>query len=128
LYQLFFRLQDKTYQSETKMFKFLTTLTALVCISLAFPQAPKPSASSSKDAAASIVSNTTTDDGAGNFVFSFETSNGIKEETKGSLKKIKTENGTEVFGEVQQGSYSYVGDDGKTYELKWIADENGESV
>ena len=110
------------------MFKFLTALTALVCISLAFPQTPKPIASSSKDGPASVISNATTDDGAGNFAFSFETSNGIKGEAKGSLKKIKTENGTEDFGEVQQGSYSYVGDDGNTYALKWIADENGESV
>ncbi|XP_070498385.1 endocuticle structural glycoprotein ABD-5-like [Chironomus tepperi] len=103
------------------MFKFLTAFTALVCISLALPQGTK----SSKDSEATIVTNNFTDDGAGNFAFNFETSNGIKEDAKGNLKKITSENGTEGLGEVQQGSYSYVGDDGKTYVLKWVADENG---
>ncbi|CAH1716264.1 unnamed protein product [Chironomus riparius] len=107
------------------MFKFLTALTAVICISLAFPQAPDASASSSKDAEAVVISNTGSDDSAGNFASNFETSNNIKSEAKGSLRELTSENGTKTFGEVQEGSYSYVGDDGKTYAVKWIADENG---
>ena len=107
------------------MFKLLTFLTAFVCISLAFPQVPESSTSSSKDASAVVVSNTVTDDAAGNFAANYETSNNIKSDATGSLKKLTSENGTETFGEVQQGSYSYVGDDGKTYTVNWIADENG---
>ena len=110
------------------MFKFLTAFTALICISLAFPQAQESSASSSKDAQAVVVSNTLSDDAAGNFAANYETSNNIKSDAKGSLKKLTSENGTETFGEVQEGSYSYVGDDGKTYAVKWIADENGKIV
>ncbi|KAL7051978.1 hypothetical protein ACKWTF_004715 [Chironomus riparius] len=107
------------------MFKFLTALTAVICISLAFPQAPDTSASSSKDSEAVVISNTGSDDSAGNFASNFETSNNIKSEAKGSLRELTSENGTKTFGEVQEGSYSYVGDDGKTYAVKWIADENG---
>ena len=110
------------------MFKFLTALTALICISLAFPQAPESSTSSSKDAQAVVVSNTINDDAAGNFAAKFETSNNIKADAQGSLKKLTSENGTETYGEIQSGSYSYVGDDGKTYEVRWIADENGELI
>jgi len=108
------------------MFKYLTALTALICISLAFPQ--ESSTSSSKDGQAAVVSNTVTDDAAGNFAANYETSNNIKSDVKGSLKKLTSENGTETFGEVQEGSYSYVGDDGKTYAVKWIADENGKII
>ena len=107
------------------MFKFLTALTAVICISLALPQAPESSTSSSKDAQAVVVSNTLNDDAAGNFAANYETSNNIKSDAKGTLKELSSENGTKTFGEVQEGSYSYVGDDGKTYAVKWIADENG---
>ncbi|XP_070498381.1 larval cuticle protein 65Ag1-like [Chironomus tepperi] len=107
------------------MFKFLTALTAFVCISLAFPQAPETTTSASKDAQAVVVTSSGSDDAAGNFESNFETSNNIKADAKGTLKKLTSENGTETYGEVQQGSYSYVGDDGKTYQVNWVADENG---
>ena len=110
------------------MFKYLTALTALICISLAFPQAQESSTSSSKDVQATVISNTLSDDAAGNFAANYETSNSIKSDVKGSLKKLTSENGTETFGEVQEGSYSYVGDDGKTYAVKWVADENGKII
>lgn len=108
------------------MFKFLTALTALVCIALAYPQASESSTNASKDAQAVVVANTLTDDAAGNFAANYETSNNIKSDVTGSLKELTSENGTKSFGSVQKGSYSYVGDDGKTYAVTWIADENGE--
>ena len=110
------------------MLKFIAIFAASICISLAILEPPKLSKSSLKDSEATVISNVLTNDGAGNFAFNFETSNGIKGETKGNLKKITSDDGKEGLGEVQQGSYSYVGDDGKTYELKWVADENGEHV
>lgn len=107
------------------MFKFLTALTAFVCIALAYPQAPESSSNASKDAQAVIIASTLTDDAAGNFAANYETSNNIKSDVTGSLKELTSENGTKSLGSVQQGSYSYVGDDGKTYAVNWIADENG---
>lgn len=104
------------------MFKLITALTALVYISSSI----STGANASKDSEATIISNTFTDDGAGNFAFQYETSNAIKGEAKGNLKTITNADGNDGQGEVQQGSYSYVGDDGKTYQLKWVADENGE--
>lgn len=53
--------------------------------------------------------------------FSYETSNGIRAEEQGFLKNP----GTNVEAQVMQGSYSYVGPDGVTYTIRYIADENG---
>lgn len=104
------------------MFKFVLATVLIFSIASAKPQ---NGITPSKDAGATIVANSTQNDGSGSFVFSFETSNGIKVEDKGILKKVKSENGTELDAVVQEGSYSYIGDDGKTYEIKWTADENG---
>uniref|UniRef100_T1HD67 Uncharacterized protein n=1 Tax=Rhodnius prolixus TaxID=13249 RepID=T1HD67_RHOPR len=52
--------------------------------------------------------------------FSFEGGDGTRAEQTGQLKTIGNE-----AGEVSQGSYSYVGDDGKTYSISYIADETG---
>jgi len=38
----------------------------------------------------------------------------------GQVKEV-----AEGAGSVMSGSYSYVGDDGKTYKVDWTADENG---
>lgn len=58
-----------------------------------------------------------------NFAFSYsaETSNGIAFSEEGGLKNVGTDN--EVL-EVR-GQYSYVGDDGKTYTIIYIANEGG---
>ncbi|QQP55110.1 Uncharacterized protein FKW44_008184, partial [Caligus rogercresseyi] len=54
------------------------------------------------------------------FSNSFEAENGIRQQASGS---------TVVIGEdatvVMKGSYEYIGDDGQTYVVDWIADENG---
>lgn len=100
------------------MFKLITiTLLSTVCICRAYPQ----NAANSADAQATLLSNTFADDGAGNFNFAFETSNGIKEQAQGQLKDItvptydasgqKTGEGPSK-GETQQGSYSYTAPDG----------------
>nr|XP_040582030.1 larval cuticle protein LCP-17-like isoform X2 [Lepeophtheirus salmonis] len=54
------------------------------------------------------------------FQNSFEAGNGIKQQSAGS---------THLLGEdsvvTMTGSYEYVGEDGQTYVVDWIADENG---
>ncbi|XP_034481377.1 larval cuticle protein 65Ag1-like [Drosophila innubila] len=52
---------------------------------------------------------------------SFETSEGQSAQEEGELKDI----GTEHEALSVHGSYKYIGDDGKTYEVTYIADENG---
>lgn len=51
----------------------------------------------------------------GKFEYSFDTSNGIHAD----------ENGTSIDGVKAEGSYSYIGDDGKFYSVVYSADENG---
>ncbi|CAB4060122.1 unnamed protein product [Lepeophtheirus salmonis] len=51
---------------------------------------------------------------------SFESENGIRQESSGSPVTIGEESVV-----VMKGSYEYIGDDGQTYVVDWIADENG---
>lgn len=53
--------------------------------------------------------------------FSVETSDGKIHQEEGQLKDIGTENEAIVV----RGSYSYIGDDGQTYTVNYVADENG---
>ena len=53
--------------------------------------------------------------------YSFEQSDGQKREEQAELKNIGTEN--EAIS--VRGSFSFVGDDGQTYTVNYIADENG---
>ncbi|XP_034249753.1 larval cuticle protein 65Ag1-like [Thrips palmi] len=57
----------------------------------------------------------------GSFTYEYETENGIKADARGALNNAGTEN--EAL--VQQGSFSFVADDGVTYSVTWVADENG---
>ncbi|VEN61804.1 unnamed protein product [Callosobruchus maculatus] len=50
-----------------------------------------------------------------------DTSDGFHEFAEGELKNPGTDNEAQVI----QGRYSYVGDDGQTYEVEYRADENG---
>ncbi|XP_040581928.1 uncharacterized protein [Lepeophtheirus salmonis] len=59
-------------------------------------------------------------DGPSNFVYSFQSENGIKQEAEGTTKFVGD---TEVV--VMKGSYEYVGPDGQTYVVDWYADETG---
>ena len=55
------------------------------------------------------------------YTFGFEQSDGQKREESGSLKNV----GTELEGIAVRGSFSFVADDGQTYTVTYIADENG---
>lgn len=55
------------------------------------------------------------------YIFSVDTSDGFQKEEQGEIKNV----GTDEEALAVTGSYSYVGDDGKTYSVKYTADENG---
>ena len=57
----------------------------------------------------------------GAFSYNYETENDIKQEVVGTMKKIDED--TEVL--VMRGSYEYIGPNGVTYVVNWVADENG---
>ncbi|VEN58412.1 unnamed protein product, partial [Callosobruchus maculatus] len=59
--------------------------------------------------------------GFGGFSYTVDTSDGFHEFAEGELKNPGTDNEAQVI----QGRYSYVGDDGQTYEVEYRADENG---
>ena len=68
------------------------------------------------------------EDGA--FNYSYETDNDIKQEVIGTMKtiRVKNERSNEVEEKevlVMRGSYEYIGPDGVTYVVNWVADENG---
>nr|ABU41118.1 putative cuticle protein [Lepeophtheirus salmonis] len=56
----------------------------------------------------------------GDFDTAFESENGIKQQAVGSTVTIGEESVVTM-----KGSYEYVGPDGQTYVVDWIADENG---
>lgn len=55
------------------------------------------------------------------YKFAVETSDGKSHQEEGQLKDI----GTDHEAIVVRGSYSYIGDDGQTYTVNYLADENG---
>jgi hypothetical protein len=55
------------------------------------------------------------------FHYRYETSDGVKREEEAVLKNIGTEN--EAIS--VKGSFQFVGDDGQTYTVNFVADENG---
>ncbi|XP_063697907.1 flexible cuticle protein 12-like [Culicoides brevitarsis] len=57
--------------------------------------------------------------GVDGYTFGFETSGGIKHEEDGKVIDPETS------GIAVRGSYSFVGDDGVTYTVNYVADENG---
>ncbi|XP_065360959.1 larval cuticle protein 65Ag1-like [Calliphora vicina] len=59
--------------------------------------------------------------GPESFQYGFETSDGTSADAKGVLKNV----GTDEEAISVQGAYKFVGDDGVTYEVKYVADENG---
>uniref|UniRef100_A0A1B0D480 Cuticular protein n=1 Tax=Phlebotomus papatasi TaxID=29031 RepID=A0A1B0D480_PHLPP len=65
----------------------------------------------SRDANAVILKHIYEPNPDGSYVYSYETSNGIRADQQGY--------------DVMQGSYSYTGPDGVVYTVKYIADENG---
>ncbi|XP_073837211.1 larval cuticle protein 65Ag1-like [Musca autumnalis] len=59
--------------------------------------------------------------GPESFSFDSETSDGTKHSAQGQLNNI----GTEQEAIAVRGSYSFVADDGQTYTVTYVADENG---
>ncbi|XP_055373343.1 flexible cuticle protein 12-like [Condylostylus longicornis] len=59
--------------------------------------------------------------GVDGYNFAFETSDGTSRQEQAELRNI----GTEQEAIAVRGSYSWVADDGQTYTLNYIADENG---
>ncbi|KAH8234581.1 hypothetical protein KR032_000034 [Drosophila birchii] len=55
------------------------------------------------------------------YKFAVETSDGKSHQEEGQLKDV----GTDHEALVVRGSYAYVGDDGQTYTINYLADENG---
>ena len=70
-----------------------------------------------------ILKSDTSNDGQGGFHWSFEASDGTKAEQEGHTVPPMSDSTDSI--QVIQGSYSYVGPDGKTYSLTYIADQNG---
>lgn len=53
--------------------------------------------------------------------YSYETSDGVSAQAQGQLKNV----GTDEEAISVQGSFSFVADDGQTYTVNYVADENG---
>ncbi|XP_064541562.1 larval cuticle protein 65Ag1-like [Drosophila montana] len=90
--------------------KFLIVFVALFAVALAAPG----------DSEAQVL-RSDSDVGPESFNYAYETSNGISEQAAGQLKNIGSENEAIAV----QGSYSFVADDGQTYTINYVADENG---
>ncbi|XP_037720463.1 larval cuticle protein 65Ag1-like [Drosophila subpulchrella] len=88
--------------------KFLIVFVALFALALAAP------------ADVSIV-RSESEVGPEGFNYNWATSDGQEANAAGKLKDVGTEN--EAIS--VQGSYRFIGDDGVTYEVTYIADENG---
>ncbi|XP_019895434.2 larval cuticle protein 65Ag1-like [Musca domestica] len=59
--------------------------------------------------------------GPESFQYAYATSDGAEAEAQGQLKNV----GSEDEAIVVKGSYSFVADDGQTYTVTYVADENG---
>lgn len=67
-----------------------------------------------------IVSQEMEADPEGKYRWSYETGDGSKVSQEGELRALGEEQGI-----VQRGQFSYQGDDGTTYSVSYVADENG---
>ncbi|KAL7734141.1 hypothetical protein ACLKA6_011821 [Drosophila palustris] len=88
--------------------KFLIVFVALFALALAAPADVQ-------------INRQESDVGPESYNYAFETSDGTSGNQEGHLKNIGSEN--EAIS--VQGSFKYVGDDGVTYQVNYVADENG---
>ncbi|XP_005174948.2 larval cuticle protein 65Ag1 [Musca domestica] len=88
--------------------KFIIVFVALFALALAAP------------ADVEIV-RSESDVGPESFQYAFETSDGTKAEAQGQLNNA----GSEQEAIAVRGSFSFVADDGQTYTVNYVADENG---
>lgn len=101
------------------MFKFFVAAFLCLAVVSAFPQQAAPAGNG-----VSVVSSSSNVDQNG-FAYSFETSDGTKQDATGTLKDIANEDGTNGQAIVQKGSYTYVSPEGQTITITYTADENG---
>ncbi|XP_049822527.1 flexible cuticle protein 12-like [Aethina tumida] len=94
--------------------KVLAVFFAIVGVSLA-------ASVGGPDAAAEVLKSELDNIGTDGFKYAYETSNGIAAEEAGHLINAGSENEAVAV----QGSFKYVGPDGVTYQVSYIADENG---
>ncbi|XP_017010507.1 larval cuticle protein 65Ag1-like [Drosophila takahashii] len=92
--------------------KFAIVLFALFAVALAAPAAPQPEAEVLR-----LESNVQPD----GYEFALKTSDGTQKEESGHLINAGAENEAIAV----KGSFSFVADDGQTYTVNYIADENG---
>ncbi|KAH8380761.1 hypothetical protein KR200_009521 [Drosophila serrata] len=90
--------------------KFLIVFVALFALAVAAPAAPEAQ-----------ILRQDSDVGPESFKYDWETSDGQAANAQGQLNNA----GSEHESLAVQGSYRFIGDDGVTYEVKYIADENG---
>ncbi|KAI8126465.1 Larval cuticle protein 8 [Lucilia cuprina] len=90
--------------------KFIIVFAALFAVALA---APRP-----EDA---VVLKSESEVGPESFQYAYATSDGVEAEAQGQLKNV----GTDEEAIVVKGSFSFVADDGQTYTVNYVADENG---
>ncbi|KNC33942.1 Larval cuticle protein 8 [Lucilia cuprina] len=95
--------------------KFIIVFAALFAVALAAPRSPAPRP---EDA---TVLRSESEVGPESFQYAYATSDGVEAEAQGQLKNV----GTDEEAIVVKGSYSFVADDGQTYTVNYVADENG---
>ncbi|XP_019872728.1 flexible cuticle protein 12-like [Aethina tumida] len=93
--------------------KVVAVLFAVLAVALAAPQG------SERDA--QVLRNDLDNIGTDGFNYAYETSNKIAAQEQGQLNNIGTDNEAIAV----RGSFQYVGPDGQTYQVTYIADENG---
>ncbi|XP_013116548.1 larval cuticle protein 65Ag1-like [Stomoxys calcitrans] len=89
--------------------KFIIVFAALFAVALAAPAADVQIVKSESDV------------GPESFQYAYETSDGTNAQASGQLKNA----GSEQEAIAVTGSFSFVADDGQTYTVNYVADENG---
>ncbi|XP_030385577.1 larval cuticle protein 65Ag1-like [Scaptodrosophila lebanonensis] len=92
--------------------KFIIVFAALFAVVLAAPANP--------DADAQVL-RSDSDVGPESYSYGYETSNGINAQEEGHLINAGSDNESIAV----KGSFQFVGDDGVTYTINYVADENG---
>ncbi|XP_019872726.1 flexible cuticle protein 12-like [Aethina tumida] len=103
----------RRYQILNATMKVVAVLFAVLAVALAAPANP--------DAEAQVLRSELDNIGVDGFKWGYETSNGISADETGELINAGSENEAVAV----RGSFQYVGPDGVTYKVTYIADENG---
>ncbi|XP_019876737.2 flexible cuticle protein 12-like [Aethina tumida] len=106
--------QNTSSIQKTNMKKVVAVLVALVAVAAAAPQR-------SPEADAQVLRFDLDNIGVDGYSYAYETSNRIQAQEQGQLINAGTDNEAIAV----RGSYQYVGPDGQTYQVTYIADENG---